>query len=135
MNYYLQNNEIKRGFFNEKIDQTFVGNTGNDDAVFHDGVDKAKAEGLTPSLYCHGLGTFGHGAGPIIGRWDHQDSIYPGGEFPVGENTAYALELNITDYVPEWEQDVCFMMEETISFTGGKTCFNDDYRDQIILVK
>ena len=28
-----------------------AGRTGN--AVFHDGVDKAKAEGLTPSLYCH----------------------------------------------------------------------------------
>lgn len=90
-----------------------AGRTGN--AVFHDGVNKAKAEGLTPSLYCHGLGTFGHGAGPIIGRWDHQDSIYPRGELPVGESTSYALELNIRGDLPEWDgQNVRISLEEDI---------------------
>lgn len=51
-------------------------------------------------------------------------------------NTCYALELNVTEAVPEWDnQDVCFMMEETIAFTGESTWFCDEYRGQIITIK
>lgn len=90
-----------------------AGKTGN--SVFWDGVSKAKAEGICPSLYCHGLGTFGHGAGPIIGRYDCQDNIYPRGELPLGMNTSYALELNITGELPEWGgQSVRMALEEDI---------------------
>ncbi|MBQ5813791.1 MAG: M24 family metallopeptidase [Clostridia bacterium] len=101
-------------------EEYLAGRTGND--VFHKAVDRAWAEGLTPSLYCHGLGTFGHSAGPIIGRWDHQDSIYPRGEFPVGENTAYALELNIRGDLPEWDgQNVRISLEEDIFVAKAPT--------------
>ena len=67
--------------------------------------------------------------------YDNQGFVPGHGELKLNDNTCYALELNVTEYVPEWEQDVCFMMEETISFTGGETYFNDDFRDQIILIK
>lgn len=90
-----------------------AGHTGNQ--VFHDAVNAGKAAGLNPQLYCHGLGTFGHGPGPIIGRYDHQDSIYPRGELPLGMHTSYALELNVRGPVAEWEgQDVRISLEEDI---------------------
>ena len=94
------------------------GRTGNQ--VFWDAINKARAENIDASLYCHGLGTFGHGEGPIIGRYDHQDSIYPRGELPVGPHTSYALELNIKGSLPEWDgQTVRIALEEDIHVAEG----------------
>ena len=52
------------------------------------------------------------------------------------DHTCYALELNITQPVPEWDnQPVCMMLEETICFADGKTFFLDDKRDIIRFLK
>ena len=109
------------------------GRTGNE--IFFASMEQAKQEGIRAMLYTHPIGFYGHAAGPSFGMYDNQGFVPGHGELKLNDNTCYALELNVTEYVPEWEQDVCFMMEETISFTGGKTYFNDEYRDQIILVK
>ena len=80
------------GRFQEITRSHFLSGTpGNQ--VFHRAVDQGKAEGLCPQLYCHGLGVFGHGPGPIIGRYDYQDSIYPRGEYPVGLHSSHALDV------------------------------------------
>ncbi len=90
-----------------------AGRTGNE--VFWDAINGARREGIDASFYCHGLGVHGHGAGPIIGRWDHQDSIYPRGELKLGMHTSYALELNIKGSLPEWDgQTVRIALEEDI---------------------
>lgn len=90
-----------------------AGHTGNQ--VFWDAINGARRENIDASFYCHGLGVHGHGAGPIIGRWDHQDSIYPRGELPLGMHTSYALELNIKGQLPEWDdQTVRIALEEDI---------------------
>ena len=109
------------------------GRTGNE--IFFASMEQAKAEGLRAMLYTHPIGFYGHAAGPSFGMYDNQGFVPGHGELKLNDNTCYALELNVTEYVPDWEQDVCFMMEETISFTGGETYFNDDFRDQIILIK
>ena len=109
------------------------GRTGNE--IFFASMEQAKAEGLHAMLYTHPIGFYGHAAGPSFGMYDNQGFVPGHGELKLNDNTCYALELNVTEYVPDWEQDVCFMMEETISFTGGETYFNDDFRDQIILIK
>ena len=52
------------------------------------------------------------------------------------DDTCYALELNITQSIPEWGgQDACMMLEETIAFTGGETRFMDDKREIIRFIK
>ncbi len=126
---------FKRGnHFQDIVREHYIkGRTGNE--IFAAAMEQAKAEGLRPMLYTHPIGFYGHAAGPSLGMYDNQGFVPGHGELKLNDNTCYALELNVTEYVPEWEQDVCFMMEETISFTGGKTYFNDEYRDQIILVK
>ena len=51
------------------------------------------------------------------------------------DETCYALELNVTHSVPEWDgQDVAFYIEETITYTGGETLFCDDDRDKMIII-
>lgn len=90
-----------------------VGRTGNQ--VFQDGIRKAKEAGLHPLLYTHGLGTYGHGAGPIIGLIDMQEDIFPRGELKVGYDSTHALELQHIAPLPEWnDQEVHIYLEEDV---------------------
>lgn len=91
-----------------------VGRTGNQ--VFHDGIQKAKLANIPkPLLYTHGLGTYGHGAGPIIGLIDMQEDIYPRGELKVGYDSTHALELQHIAPLPEWnDQEVHIYLEEDV---------------------
>ena len=86
-------------------------------------------------LYSHPIGNYGHGAGPSMGMYDSQGFVPLHGELKLHNNTCYALELNITEAVPEWGgQDVCFMLEETIAYSGGDTSFMDGDRKKIIAI-
>lgn len=130
---------ILKGFatgnrFQDIVRENYVtGLTGNE--IFARSMNQAKAEGIRPMLYTHPIGYYGHGAGPTIGLWDNQGFVPGAGEVKLYDDTCYALELNVTYSVPEWDgQDVAFYMEETITFTGGKTCFNDDRRDIMIKI-
>jgi len=130
---------ILKGFatgnrFQDIVRENYVtGLTGNE--IFARSMKQAKAEGIRPMLYTHPIGYYGHGAGPTIGLWDNQGFVPGAGEVKLYDDTCYALELNVTCSVPEWDgQDVAFYMEETITFTGGKTYFNDDRRDIMIKI-
>lgn len=120
--------------FQDIVRESFVeGKTGNE--IFFAAVEKAKAENFRPMLYSHPIGFYGHGAGPSMGMYDNQGFVPLHGELKLHHDTCYALELNITEFVPEWNQDVCFMLEETISYTGGTTHFMDDCRKDIAVIK
>lgn len=105
-----------------------AGRTGNE--ILRRSLEQADAEGIRAMCYCHPIGTFGHSAGPCVGLYDNQGFVPGHGECVLHDDTCYALELNITQSVPEWGgQDVCMMLEETIAFTGGATRFMDDKRE------
>lgn len=109
------------------------GLTGND--IFSAAVEQARQEGIRPMLYSHPIGVYGHGAGPSMGMYDNQGFVPGHGELRLHPDTCYALELNVTEPVPEWDgQDVCFMLEETIAYTDGTTRFMDDDRDKIAVI-
>ena len=111
-----------------------VGKTGNE--IFFEAMEKARAEGIQAMSYCHPIGTYGHSAGPSVGMYDNQGFVPGHGELVMHDNTCYALELNITQNVPEWDnQPVCMMLEETIGFSGGKTFFLDDKREILRFVR
>ena len=120
--------------FQDIVRENFVkGRTGNE--IFARSMEMAQAEGIKAMLYTHPIGYYGHGAGPTIGLYDNQGFVEGAGEVKLRDNTCHALELNITHAVPEWNgQEVAFYMEETITFTGGKTYFNDDFRDVMIKI-
>ncbi len=73
---------------------------------------EAKAEGLRPSIYTHPLGTYGHSSGPTIGMWDSQGGVPGSGDYTLYPNTVYAIELNTTVFIPEWDKDIRIMLEE-----------------------
>ena len=111
-----------------------AGRTGNE--ILAMSLEQARAEGIRAMSYCHPVGPFGHGAGPCVGLFDNQKFVTGHGELVMHDDTCYALELNITQAIPEWGgQDACMMLEETIAFTGGQTHFMDDKRDIIRFIE
>lgn len=94
------------------------GRTGNQ--VLKDALDKARAEGIEPMVYTHPLGYHGHGAGPTIGMWDGQGGVSGAGDYELFDHTAYAVELNVQQPVPEWNnQVVMFPLEEDAVLQDG----------------
>lgn len=86
------------------------GRSGNE--ILLASLTKAKKEGLQPSIYSHPLGKYGHSAGTTIGMWDSQNGVPVRGDYPLHKNTVYAIELNVTVHIPEWQKDIRIMLEE-----------------------
>lgn len=132
---YLQEGFRKTSRFQDIVcEEHIAGRTGNE--ILHTCLERGKAEGLNPMLYCHPIGYFGHSAGTVVGLWDHQEGIGEFGDFPLHYNTCYALELNTESVVHEWgDQVVRFSAEETVAFTeDGKLSYFYPGRDRIYAI-
>jgi len=98
--------------------------------------EKAKAEGLIPSIYSHPLGFHGHGAGPTLGSYRSGVTRSVRADYPVYLNTCYSIELNNGYIVPEWgNQEVKFYLEEDASFTKNGCKFLDGRETKLYLIK
>ncbi|MEX0314198.1 MAG: M24 family metallopeptidase [Allomuricauda sp.] len=88
------------------------GRTGNE--ILAKSLEEAKEAGLSPAIYTHPLGSYGHSAGTTIGMWDAQGGVMKddGENYPLNYNTVYAIELNTTVNIPEWKRDIRIMLEE-----------------------
>ncbi len=75
-------------------------------------LSEAKSAELNPSIYSHPLGLYGHSAGPTIGMWDSQGGVPGTGDYKLFPNTVYAIELNNTVQIPEWNKEIRIMLEE-----------------------
>jgi len=120
--YILKNGENKPPVFlvnafkdGNRIQDIFTANfetgkTGNE--ILIKSLEQGRAEGLKPAIYTHPLGLYGHSSGPTIGMWDSQEGVPGTGDYPLFENTVYAIELNTTVTIPEWKKDIRIMLEE-----------------------
>jgi Xaa-Pro aminopeptidase len=97
-----------------------TGKTGNE--ILAAALEEARSAGLQPSIYTHPLGLYGHSAGTTIGMWDSQDGVPGTGDYQLYENTVYAIELNTTVTIAEWNKDIRIMLEEDGFW--GKNGFN-----------
>ena len=77
-----------------------VGRTGNE--ILKTSLERMRGEGIEGSVYTHPIGVHGHGAGPLIGRWDSQDSVPGRGDHRVIPGTWFSIELQAVSAVPEW---------------------------------
>jgi len=76
------------------------GRSGND--VLASTLAAMRAAGINGTVYTHPIGDRGHGAGPLIGLWDHQEGVPGRGEVPLLPGTWFSIELQATTPVPEW---------------------------------
>lgn len=110
------------------------GRTGNQ--ILAAALEKARTEGLRPSIYTHPLGVHGHAAGPTIGLWDKQGGVPGAGDYPLFDDTVFSIELNVRAAVPEWAgQDVQIALEQDAAFTKDGPRFLDRRQTELILIK
>jgi len=99
-------------------------------------LEKAKKEGLKPSIYTHPLGFHGHAAGPTIGLWDMQAGVPGLGDYQLYFDTVHSIELNIRATVPEWgNQEVQIALEQDAVFSRAGTYFIDGRQTKLHLIK
>ncbi|TXS94931.1 M24 family metallopeptidase [Parahaliea aestuarii] len=110
-----------------------VGRTGNE--ILFAARKQALRQGLNPTIYTHPIGYHGHGAGPAIGSWEHQNGSPGTGDYPMRANTAYSIELNAVEAVPEWhDQEVRFMLEVDGFYTGSDFYYIDGRQTELLLI-
>jgi Xaa-Pro aminopeptidase len=112
MGYVLRQGErdapegLKRALLNSNRLQDILlaemrpGRTGNE--VLHSALGAMRAAGINGTIYTHPVGDRGHGAGPLIGLWDHQEGVPGRGDVPLLPATWFSIELQATTPVPEW---------------------------------
>ena len=109
-----------------------TGLTGNE--ILKAALDQCKAEGIKASIYTHPLGYHGHAAGPTIGLWDQQRGVPGQGDYPLYKNTAYAIELNASSFIEEWNKEIRIMLEEDAFFDGENVRYIDGRQTELMLI-
>ncbi|MBX3174017.1 MAG: aminopeptidase P family protein [Gemmatimonadaceae bacterium] len=92
------------------------GRTGNE--VLAAALGRMRAEGIDGTLYSHPIGVNGHGAGPLVGRWDAQEGVPGSGDARIIPNMWYSIELQATTPVPEWGGQPVRMAQEEDAIIG-----------------
>lgn len=122
MGYVLRENErdvpagIKAALKNSNRLQDLVmermkpGKTGNE--VLADALAAMKAARINGTVYTHPIGDHGHGAGPLVGLWDRQQGVPGRGDVKIIPNSWFAIELQTTTPVPEWNNQELWVGQE-----------------------
>ncbi len=110
-----------------------TGSSGNE--ILLSALEQGKKEGYRPAIYTHPLGLYGHAAGPTIGMWDSQGGVPGTGDYPLYPNTVYAIELNTTVTLPEWEKDIRIMLEEAGFWGEDGFKYVSGRQEEMILIK
>ncbi|HUG33004.1 MAG TPA: M24 family metallopeptidase [Acidimicrobiia bacterium] len=109
------------------------GRTGNE--VLRATLERGEAEGISPIIYTHPIGLHGHAAGSTIGLWDNQEHIEGAGDYPLGVNTGWSIELAVALEVEEWGgQQAKIMLEEDAFLGAGGVSFLDGRQESLWLV-
>lgn len=84
-------------------------------------LSQMRSEGIDGTVYTHPIGDHGHGAGPLIGRWDAQEGVPVRGEAVLLPSTWHSIELQATTPIPEWagKPASCRQEEEAYLDTEG----------------
>ena len=100
---------------------------------------KAESRGLKPSIYSHPVGVHGHGAGTTFNTVDankQDERNVLRWNYPLFENTCYAIELSNMAQVHEWNnQEVRIGIEDTAAFAGGDCRYIDGHQTDYILIQ
>jgi Xaa-Pro aminopeptidase len=111
-----------------------VGALGND--ILKASLEEAKERGLQPAIYTHPLGLYGHSSGTTVGMWDSQGGISTddGAAYPMRAETVYAIELNTTVSIPQWNRTIRVMLEEAGYFGAEGFRYVNGRQKELLLV-
>ncbi len=109
-----------------------TGKSGNQ--ILSESLNQAREEGLKPMIYTHPLGLYGHSAGTTIGMWDSQEGVPGSGKYRLNENTVYAIELNTSVFLEEWNQEIRIMLEEAGFWGAHGFRYVNGRQEELILI-
>jgi hypothetical protein len=109
------------------------GTSGND--ALRSTLESARSEGIRPIVYTHPIGLNGHAAGSTIGLWDNQESVTGEGDYPIGPDTGWSIELAVEVDVTEWgDQPAKVMLEEDAFLGAHGMTFLDGRQDHLYTI-
>lgn len=115
------------------MDSMRPGRTGNE--ILSETLERGRDEGIRPVVYTHPIGLHGHAAGSTIGLWDNQDAIRGEGDYAVGPNTGWSIELAVEIDVEEWGGQECrIMLEEDAFLDDDGIHFLDGRQEELWLI-
>ena len=116
------------------MEEMVPGRTGNE--VLAETRRRAVTEGIRPVVYTHPIGLHGHAAGATIGLWDQQDGVPGAGDYPLGINTAWSIELAVKVEIQEWGGQAGQIMLEEDAFLGHDGVeFLDGRQTELYLIR
>lgn len=94
-----------------------------------------RESGINGRIYTHPVGYHGHGAGPMIGRYDNQVSLPGTGDALLHDDTLFSFEMYCHCDVPEWDgQQIMLATEQIVAFTEGRIAFLGGRQEELHLV-
>ncbi|MFD1031713.1 M24 family metallopeptidase [Metaplanococcus flavidus] len=120
-------------FANMVMKEFKTGRSGND--IFEKSIERAREKKLQVMLYSHPIGVHCHEAGPTIGMFDRQERIPHKGEFRVVNQSAYALEFNVKDYIPEWGHETYAFLEQPIAVYENESIYLAPMQEDFYLIR
>ena len=113
----LANSNRLQDILMEHMEPGLSGNT-----ILANTLAQMRAEGINGTVYTHPIGDHGHGAGPLIGRWDGQEGVPVRGDAILLPSTWHSIELQATTPIPEWgdKPASCRQEEEAYLDTEGE---------------
>jgi len=103
-------------------DEFVSGRSGNE--ILRRAQTASEAADIVSNIYTHPLGMFGHAPGPSVGMWDLPAAVPHTGERTLYPDTAYAIEGNIKQAVPEWDNElVAIKLEQSAWFDGERVIY------------
>jgi hypothetical protein len=93
-----------------QLEEMVPGRSGNE--ALRAALERMEAEGIEGTLYSHPVGDHGHGAGPLIGRWDAQEGVPHRGDALIRPSTWYSIELQARMAIPEWNDSTASCRQE-----------------------
>jgi len=85
---------------------------------------------ILAATLAHPIGDHGHGAGPLIGRWDAQDGVPVRGDALLLPSTWHSIELQATRAIPEWGGEPANCRQEEEAYLDEQGARHWVYRRQ-----
>ena len=111
------------------LEKMEVGKTGNE--ILAAARAQMAVDGITGTIYNHPIGDHGHGAGPLIGRWDAQEGVPIRGEIPLRASTWHSIELQARVPIPEWGGKVASCRQEEEAYVDEEGDRHWAFRRQV----